>query len=67
MDVVFSNVINFVLGDIFHFGSISYVADKSGTLHHVANVGKDRGANNCHLDPEGPFTQACNSSSDDCG
>jgi hypothetical protein len=41
MVIVFNDVFNFSAGEIFHFGSLSYVADQRGALHWVADIGKD--------------------------
>jgi hypothetical protein len=41
MVVVFNIVFNFTTGEIFHFGSLSCVADRRGALHRIVDIEKD--------------------------
>lgn len=39
--IVFNIVYNIVVGEVFHFGSLSCVIGQRGALHRVADAGKD--------------------------
>jgi hypothetical protein len=41
MSILFNTVFNFTVDEVFHFGSLSCVADRKGALHRVAGVEKD--------------------------
>jgi hypothetical protein len=40
MAIIFVDAVNFIVGKMFHFGSISCIADQSGTLHRTADAEK---------------------------
>jgi hypothetical protein len=40
MVIIFTNVVSFTPSEMFHFGSISYITDQSGTFHHIADARK---------------------------
>jgi hypothetical protein len=40
MAIIFTDAVNFIVGEMFHFGSISSIADQSGTLHRIADAEK---------------------------
>jgi hypothetical protein len=39
MAIIFTNIVDFALGETFHFGSFTYIANKSGVLHRIADEG----------------------------
>lgn len=41
MAFTFVDGIGFNRGEMFYFGSFSYIADESGALHHIADTGKE--------------------------
>lgn len=41
MAVVFNTTINFAIGEVFLFGSLSCIVDYRGALHRVAGVGEE--------------------------
>lgn len=41
MAIVFTNTVNFALGETFHIESITCIANKRGTLHCIVDVGKE--------------------------
>lgn len=38
MAIIFNNTVKFILGEMFHFGSIFCIVDQSRILHHVVDV-----------------------------
>jgi hypothetical protein len=41
MVVTFTTMISFPAGEIFHFGSLSYIVDQKDDLYSVADAGKE--------------------------
>jgi hypothetical protein len=69
MAIIFTNTINFTPDEMFHFGSISYFVDQSGTSHRIIDVRKrTEGQVVAALTLKGSlYIQACNDSSNSCG
>jgi hypothetical protein len=42
MDIIFNTPIFFNAGEIFHFGSLSCIADREGVLHRIMDPSKKR-------------------------
>jgi hypothetical protein len=42
MAIIFNTPIIFNAGEVFHFGSLSCIADREGILHHIADPSKKR-------------------------
>jgi hypothetical protein len=41
MVVTFTTAVNFIPGEMFHFGSISCIRDRSGALHGITDMERE--------------------------
>jgi hypothetical protein len=54
MAITFSVAIIFNAGEVFHFRTFSFIADRKGILHRVMDTGRE--APGTHTTPIGPHT-----------